>query len=345
MRDAYQHYLSQKHFGSLDGLRALSIVLVIWHHTVPPTINSSLAHLGAEGVTLFFAISGFLITTLLLRERRHNQRIDLKAFYIRRSLRIMPLYFAVLGMYVVLVYFFEKNTKAGEAFFQNLIFFATYTSNLFVELDGRTIFYFAWSLATEEQFYLIWPIVLVMLRDEKWACLPLTIITSACMVTAFFGSTTFVKVPISLLGGALLAIALHSEKSFAVIYSFLRQAGSQIAIPLILMFFLLNDFGNTVAIHLLCIALVAQCVIQERHFFSLILTLRPIAYIGSISYGMYMLHMLAKNAVLKITAALSFSIPAFWIFPLTFFGAVLAGTLSFRYFESFFLKYKKTFEK
>lgn len=93
--------------------------------------------------------------TLLLRERERNSKIDLKAFYIRRSLRIFPLYYGVLFLYMVLVSVLERDSTAGQAFFNNLIYFATYTSNLFVPLDGRVIFYFAWSLAAEEQFYLM----------------------------------------------------------------------------------------------------------------------------------------------------------------------------------------------
>jgi peptidoglycan/LPS O-acetylase OafA/YrhL len=345
MPAAYQTYLSQKHFGSLDGLRAISIVMVIWHHTAPANVEPMFRHFGAEGVTLFFAISGFLITTLLLRERRRNNGIDLKAFYIRRSLRIMPLYFAVLGIYAVLVVLLERDSEVGDAFFRNLIFFATYTSNIFVELDNRTIFYFAWSLATEEQFYLIWPLFLAFSRNEKVACLPLILVITICTVALFSGSTMLLKIPISLLGGSLLALILHLEKGFNVVYLVLQHGATQLTVPVLLVISLFSVSGSTLVVHVLCIALVAQSVVQERHIFHWILTLRPMVYIGSISYGMYMLHMLAKNTVLKMLALLSLSISAYWIFPLTLLLAILAGTLSFQYFESFFLKYKKSFEK
>jgi peptidoglycan/LPS O-acetylase OafA/YrhL len=107
---------------------------------------------GAQGVSLFFASSGFLITTLLLREKARNSRIDLKAFYVRRSLRIFPLYYGVLLVHIALVTLLERDSVTGQAFYDNLIYFATCTSNLFVPLDGRVIFYFAWSVAAEEPF-------------------------------------------------------------------------------------------------------------------------------------------------------------------------------------------------
>jgi peptidoglycan/LPS O-acetylase OafA/YrhL len=154
----YAGYRSCKRFGSLDGLRAISILAVIWHHTQPVRFaGSTLSYIGAQGVTLFFAISGFLISTLMLREYERNGRIDLLAFYMRRSLRIFPLYFTVLGIYVLAVLLLERDTEPGKAFFANLPYFATYTSNLFVELRERVIFYFAWSLAAEEQFSSVAP--------------------------------------------------------------------------------------------------------------------------------------------------------------------------------------------
>src|SRR5262245_38294354 len=94
----YRSYLALARFPELDGLRALSILPVIWHHSTTRLLDGVLGK-GPLGVHLFFAISGFLITTLLLRERRATGAISMKNFYARRSLRIFPLYYAVLGIY------------------------------------------------------------------------------------------------------------------------------------------------------------------------------------------------------------------------------------------------------
>ena len=151
MTGAFDSFKAQRYFGSLDGLRCLSVLAVIWHHTAAIAFTHPLlVHGTANGVTLFVAISGFLITTLLLRERERTGGLDLKRFDIRRTLRIFPLYYTVLAVYVVLVLVVETNPVRRSDFFGNLPYYATYTSNFAVSLSASgTIFYFAWSLATE----------------------------------------------------------------------------------------------------------------------------------------------------------------------------------------------------
>ena len=106
--DVHDAYLARRYFGELDGLRALAIAMVVWNHS-----SSGAYRFGwGIGVKLFFTISGFLITTLLLRERDRTGTISLHDFYVRRVLRIFPLYFAVLGLYVVLVWFAERDPPA-----------------------------------------------------------------------------------------------------------------------------------------------------------------------------------------------------------------------------------------
>src|SRR5260221_295593 len=96
-------YLAIRTFGSLDGLRALSILAVVWHHTQEGFHFLPIAYRGFLGVDLFFMISGFLIVTLLLRERRRTGTISVKKFYIRRFLRIFPPYYAVLTLVAITV--------------------------------------------------------------------------------------------------------------------------------------------------------------------------------------------------------------------------------------------------
>src|SRR5262249_56220139 len=88
-------FLARKHFASLDGLRALAILEVIWHHTVGGPSRF--------GANLFFLLSGFLVTTLLLRERKRTGSIDVLRFRTRRARRLLPLYYTVLLVYVAAV--------------------------------------------------------------------------------------------------------------------------------------------------------------------------------------------------------------------------------------------------
>src|SRR5690349_17019747 len=113
--------------------------------------------LGA-GVDLSFSISGFVITTLLVREFLRTGRINIRRFYARHALRLFPLYFTVLSVYVALVFIAGAGTPAGSTFLEHIPAYATLTANWAVPLanGNDTIFYFAWSLATQEQFYLLW---------------------------------------------------------------------------------------------------------------------------------------------------------------------------------------------
>src|SRR5215831_11452940 len=115
----HRAFLEVRRFGSLDGLRAISILAVIWSHGPGQTAKWELARSGRLGVDLFFAISGFLITTLLLREQSASGGISLRQFYARRALRIFPLYYAVLALYCVLMAA-SRNTNSGSGFFSHL---------------------------------------------------------------------------------------------------------------------------------------------------------------------------------------------------------------------------------
>jgi peptidoglycan/LPS O-acetylase OafA/YrhL len=94
---AFARFRKTGYFPSLDGLRCLAIVPVVWHHSTPYPYAGLLGR-GPLGVDLFFAISGFLITTLLLRERDQAAGVSVRRFYVRRAARIFPLYYAVLGL-------------------------------------------------------------------------------------------------------------------------------------------------------------------------------------------------------------------------------------------------------
>ncbi|HTL30627.1 MAG TPA: acyltransferase [Tepidisphaeraceae bacterium] len=109
---AHQQYLRAKYFGSLDGLRCLSIIMVIGFHC--QLISTNFFRTGQHGVSLFFVISGFLITTLLLREQRNSGTISLPNFYIRRTLRIFALYCAAVLLYTALILSWSTGPSAAH---------------------------------------------------------------------------------------------------------------------------------------------------------------------------------------------------------------------------------------
>lgn len=362
--DAYDRYRSVKYFGSLDALRAFAIIAVIWQHC--PGLAPGLVpftNTGASGVALFFALSGFLITTLLLREESRTGGIDLRAFYARRALRIFPLYYAVLGLYTAIVIATEHNA-AGRLFLHNLPYYATYTNNWFVDLivneDGqrRVIFIFAWSLATEEQFYLLWPWVMKYAR-RSWAVglliatIAMDVGLSATLGTAETPATPGERVlriatsaSTEICCGVLLALALHSRAGFGWLWAVAGKWWSApLAAPLALAAAMAapqpTPWWYCVQGAALCF-LLASCVIREDHGLTWLLWSRALARIGVVSYGMYMLHMLSVNTVELGMGKLGFEDPMVR-FVIAVVVAYAAAEASFRVFEAPMLKFKRRF--
>jgi peptidoglycan/LPS O-acetylase OafA/YrhL len=161
---------------SLDGLRAISILFVIIGHTAEtmPRLEGAAGSLfhaltlmagnGGLGVTVFFVLSGFLITTLLLKEIRKTGRLSIKAFYIRRAFRIWPAFYMMVAVVVFLGIIKAIPLTVGEAVSASLFFWNYYPR-------GATWFLgHVWSLSVEEQFYVIWPLLLKFLgvRRAAW---------------------------------------------------------------------------------------------------------------------------------------------------------------------------------
>ena len=124
----YTRYIQTRTFGSLDGLRAIAILAVVWHHTCGTGSNWLLLTRGFLGVDLFFVISGFLIATLLLRERSQSGNISLRGFYFRRTIRILPPYF--LTLFIVGAMAFVVPGSASAATWNDLPFAIRFIANL-----------------------------------------------------------------------------------------------------------------------------------------------------------------------------------------------------------------------
>lgn len=349
---AYRDFKATRFFGTLDGLRALSIVAVIWFHTVPWERTSLLGQ-GNKGVTLFFAISGFLIVTLLLRQKERLGAIDLGNFWGRRALRIFPVYYLALALYVVLVALAERDPTARSTFWGNLPAFATFTSNWFVDLEStRVIFYFAWSLAAEEQFYLLWPLVERFGRGR----VPLLVVGGALLVTQALALTwphasrsslplrMLTSVPAAILFGVALAHWLHRPRTFRWVWATLGRRGSALGAAMLALLTLAYapawGAAGELAIAFALTLVVAACAVREDNDFARVFRLRWIAWVGTVSYGMYLFHMIAVNLVRRAAGAAGVVSPY-----VDFVGgallALLLATLSYLTYERFFLRLKE----
>ncbi len=369
--DQHQRFLGVRHFGSLDALRAFSILGVVWYHAPAlPLERQITTDAGASGVALFFVISGFLITTLLLREEASRGVVSLRNFYIRRTLRIFPLYYATLLLYLGIVLVRERQgdgrlNGAGELFVHNLPYFFTYTSNWFVDQirtrdgDHRVLFMFAWSLATEEQFYLMWPTVLRWLR-RRWAMAFMLFVLAVDLGASFaFGLMKLPQNPLEravkiaqspsteIILGVLLALALNHRATFGRLWSILGRSWSvplwaagalataMLPVPAGPGWYTLQAAVFT--------GLVGSCVIREDHVLARLFRFPLLVRIGVVSYGMYLLHMLAVNTVKALVMPrLGITSPWFWSFA-SMAAAYLAAEASFFLFESRILRLKERF--
>jgi peptidoglycan/LPS O-acetylase OafA/YrhL len=358
----YKSFRDMRFFGSLDGLRALSIAGVIWFHSWWGTPYYSkletipVLRAGSYGVQIFFVISGFLITTLLLREQERYGAISIRDFYIRRALRIWPLYYATLLLYVVVVFLFERGTGRDRIFAHYLPSFLTYTYTWFLspKWSGGGIFNLSWTLCTEEQFYAFWPLVLRLLRSA-WAAAVMVAIIALRVATGYgwfnpvltpggLPSRIVLSIAYSICLGVLLAQALHSERGFRWLYSVLGQKWSAPLALSLMASSLYPAHPNWPATLAATVALVGACVVREDNGLAYILKLRPIAYIGILSYGMYLLNSLSIHVVQTFLGKMGLLNPLL-VFPLAMGLAAGAAFVSYRYFESRFLSLKTHFAR
>jgi peptidoglycan/LPS O-acetylase OafA/YrhL len=290
------------HLAQLDGLRAIAVAAVAWFHFMP--LRNYGIPLGPLGVQLFFVLSGFLITGILLDARYASEniwekRFAWRQFYCRRFLRIFPLFYMALAIGVV----FDL-----PAVRETWLWHATYTSNFHCFLnrawDGHAGHF--WSLAVEEQFYLFWPLVILFLPRKHLLPVMLSAIVFAPIcrlgVPLFYADDDFAHclTPAcfdSLGIGALLAYGVRNPKvchpgRTAVILLAIGIAGCALTFG----FKLMPKLGQTFAA---CFFgwLVYSAARGFTGLFGSFLQAGPMSFLGRISYGLYVLHMFAFDAL------------------------------------------------
>ncbi len=363
---------TDRHIPALDGVRGLAISLVLmFHFTHWSEGPSQWLRTGWVGVDLFFVLSGFLITGLLLDTRDASNYF--RSFYARRSLRIFPLYFGVLfAVFVVGPWIGLGQLPGFHQLTDKQAWFWTYTSNFYVSITGRFDLHASWldlthfwSLAVEEHFYLIWPaVVLLSRRNLIRACWGCVIIATLCRVAMIVVWTrpvgsyflTFCRLDSLAIGGLVATMArrpsgLPGLKRDATIMAIV---GSAIVIALGLRsgrFAAADRLIQMIGFPALGFAfaglIVFASLAHRGGFWHRVWTCPPLTTLGRYSYGIYVYHQLFGRKLVEVIAP-----HLRWAGP---FGASVGmigvglavnlgvAMLSYHLFEARFLRLKSRF--
>lgn len=313
--------LSRKHYPALDGLRGIAIILVILYHNFN---FIEYFNYGWLGVDLFFVLSGFLITDILLDTL--DKRYYFRSFYIRRILRIFPLYYLVLVLFIFIFPLFRDFPLDTTYYGENQWWFWAYLQNwLFIrkpEGDSLALFHF-WSLAVEEQFYLVWPLLLFVIRKPKRVFLVSFLLLVAVIVVRVFiwkykeqvhtyeWVLLFTRIDGILIGAMLASIIRYNPQlprkyftgtliiftALNFLYYFIKR-GQDPDFPV-------WAIGGFTSFCFLFALITLEGIHADNRFLNFVLNLKLLKILGKYSYGFYVFHMPVK--LLLIDSANRFS--------------------------------------
>ncbi len=370
--------LNNTHFPNLDAVRGFACLIVFVAHFFEYVNNRDLSaveqwgyiHLiqgaGAMGVSLFFVLSGFLITYLLIREKEARKTIHVGFFYMKRILRIWPLFFLI-----VLITFFifplATGRYDGELTRQHLPWFLTFTINFDRILTnffgiGNDCAGVLWSVAVEEQFYIVWPLIVLIFRKRSFPIVAILIVIGSALFRHVYKTdndmllyhTASVAGDLAL-GGLAAYYGFYSE----AFRNFFRNRPTWFRASMLagIVFVFANHYlllhapitavaGRFILAFSFALLISDQCFGNPKQFSAGRIPF--LSQIGNISYGIYCFHMFLVVGVLKFNLAMGYErLPAL-LFYLEMLSALLltvgVSALSYRYFERPILNFRSRFD-
>lgn len=372
--------ISDKHVLAFDGVRGFAVLWVliyhatmtIYHHSPYIKAVLSFTHAGFLGVDVFFALSGFLITGILLDTKSKEPNIFFGRFFYRRALRIFPLYFGVILLLLVLPQLISAlQGDQYNRFVEKQWWFWIYGTNVVAEYYGykTSVLEFGWfalthfwTLAIEEHFYLFWPFVIYFTSDKKLIPVALTLMFLSILVSLMFSDLP----PMSLLaaslatfkhlGGLLIgAIGAISLRNFAISellikYSRMIFYAVMLSCILCLIMYPAADVTNFTIFHALVSVAVTSILVMastmQQNLVTQFFEFKWLRFFGKYSYGIYVYHGIlvptfrsfhfvewpGGHIIGALTYILLFCAPPVFI-----------AMLSYHYFELPFLKLKDKF--
>ena len=359
------------YFENLDGLRAIAAIAVIFTHLsyfIQPksafeTLIKGVISIGGMGgklgVIFFFILSGFLITYLLFEERKKTGEVNILKFYVRRILRIWPLYFFTLLFGFLIFPLFSGNQHEVASPLMYSLFLANF-DHILNGFPTLSVLGVHWSVCVEEQFYLIWPLFFVWMKKKF---LFLTGVIGLILLSQFYfsvyaknylgGEYHLISCFKYLCIGALIAFFAFYHP--AKIHRFLSQIPKWVSFVFYLSAFLFLLLQHKLIGHASWYKIVYDLVpvtlfvyvLLDQNFSSNSLfkigKIKLLTWLGKISYGLYLTHMIALNCVVYFMKQPSENL-------LLLFGSTLLLTIgfsyiSYTYFERYFLSFKEKFSR
>lgn len=358
------------YFPNLNALRFFAALMVFVCHTESAKENFYLPNglhnyfftlIGKLGVVLFFVLSGFLITFLLLKEDVETKKIALKKFYLRRMLRIWPIYFLLVAFSFFagpkFHFFYMPNFESAllkHDILPNFLMHLLIFPNLAISMYGAIPYAGQlWSIGTEEQFYLLWPLLIKKFKNKLWLFVGVFIAYSAVklillvlakyspLAKIILGFWYYFNIDCMAIGAiAAYLIIYNKQKILSVIYSKTVQFSTY----LILIILIANSYQFKLLHYELYGALFAIVILNLGCNNNSIINLENsiLNFLGKISYGIYMYHFIALTIAIRILQHYDF-VKSFAIYVLAFLITVLLSSLSYYCFENYFLKWKERY--
>lgn len=346
------------YYKNLDGVRGIAALLVMVFHFfhglhpvegAPPALVR-LTQFGQTGVDLFFVLSGFLITRILIQSKEKQGYF--KNFYLRRTLRIFPLYY----LFLILTYYtFPHFIPVQPATLHQQLPYFTYLQGFAITFNWDTLGpgHF-WSLAVEEHFYLFWPLAVLFLPRKNLLKLIGGIVLSALVLRAIMFTQgyevyyfTFTRFDSLAIGAGLALLELRNAFHPGNLGRFLLLS-VLITVPTALLWGLFSGEGALLAqvlkfplLALFYLAIIGAILsLRPGHPVNAVLSSRPLRHTGKVSYGLYVYHPIVYFVCLRYIDTASFVLNIGMRFLLTY----AVASLSYHLIEERFLKLKRHFE-
>ena len=344
-----KEYLKQ-----IDALRCYAVFGVMFGHLYPsdfPVIDIVKKFYSyLPGVQLFFCISGFLITSILIKNSIRLSKAKLfKSFYARRFLRIFPIYYTIL--FLLFLFNFENYR-------QWFLYDFLYVTNIKQGMDGTfgpSVAPHFWSLAVEEQFYIFWPFLLTIKRNKKHFLFMSILICAVGIMSRLISTDTFFVDrtfgALSFLGsGAILAVLWDDYR--------LKLIQNVKYLDIVILIFILFVLLQTIFVlekstinYLVTVIIIPVITLKfaigfESKYIKMIVENRFILYLGKISYGLYIFHLLALFPALAIKKIFSIELldNTFNMFLLKVIITIICAAVSWEFFEKRINSYKERFK-